>query len=318
MGFFIVTGIILIAAIIIGIWVCSEVKNKGSAVSAITLSAFAAVGVLSLLCSFTSIPTGYTGILTTFGRVENTTLDAGLRMKAPWQSVVKMDNRVQKINVDLSCFSSDIQELKISYTLNYQINKTNAMNIYRSIGEGYYATVIEPSISESVKIVMAQYTAEDIVSNRSDVASQIELLLSDTLSNYDINVVGTAIEDMDFTDAFTNAVEAKQVAAQNKLQAEIEQEQKTMEQEAAAARAVIDAQAVAEVAKIQAEAELEVVKIQADAAEYAGQKEAAKNQAIAKSLTPDLIDYYYIDRWNGELPESYVGSDNPATIVSVR
>ncbi|MBR4906596.1 MAG: hypothetical protein IKZ44_07040, partial [Clostridia bacterium] len=111
-----------------------------------------------------------------------------------------------------------------------------------------------------------------------------------------------AVEDIDFTDAFTNAVEAKQVAAQNKLTAETEQAQKTMEQEAAARRQVIDAEAAAEVAKIQAEADLEVTKIQADAAEYAGLKEAAKNKAISEWLTDQLLRYYYIQQWDGKLP----------------
>ena len=55
----------------------------------------------------------------------------------------------------------------------------------------------------------------------------------------------------DFTDAFTNAVEAKQVAAQNKLKAQTEQEQATMEEEARAKRAIITANAEAEQAWLQ-------------------------------------------------------------------
>ena len=107
------------------------------------------------------------------------------------------------------------------------------------------------------------------------------------------------------------------MAAQNKLQAEIEQERKTMEQRAVAERAVIDANAAAEVARIQAEADLAVTKIQADAAEYAGQKEAAKNKAISENLTRDLLDYYYIQQWDGVLPQYYLGSDNVSTIIGM-
>ena len=104
---------------------------------------------------------------------------------------------------------------------------------------------------------------------------------------------------MDFSDEFTSAVEKKQVAVQNKL------------------RAQIDANAAAEVAKIGAQADLEVTKIQADAAEYAGQKEAAKNKAISGCLTEHLIRYYYIQQWNGKLPETYLGSDNVSTIIGI-
>ncbi len=283
--------------------------------------------LLTWLGCIASVPTGHTGVLTTFGKVEDKTFDAGFNMKAPWQKVITMDNRVQKANTTLACFSSDIQEVTIAYTLNYQIDKANAQEIYKNVGTAYYDTVIVPNIAEAVKVVTAQYTAEQLVGSRAELAEAIDAVLSENLAKYNIQVVSTAIEDMDFTDAFTNAVEAKQVAAQNKLQAEIEQAQKVMEQEAAAQMAIIQANAAAETAKIQAEvnaetakikaeADLEVVKIEADGVEYAGQKEAAANQAIAESLTDELLKYYYIQNWNGELPDTYVGSEDVSTIIT--
>lgn len=311
--------ILMAALIVVGIVaaIVSSARSKSAAVAALSITLVAAI-VATLTASAASIPTGYTGILTTFGRVEDRTLDAGFNMKAPWQKVVKMDNRIQKVNVALSAFSSDLQQVDVSYTINYQIDKQNAMNIYRSVGKQYYDVVIQPNILESFKVAAAKYTAEELIANRNELAAKVEELLSESLNDYNINVVSTAIEDMDFSDAFTNAVEEKQVAAQNSLKAQIEQERLTMEKEAEAARSVIDANTASEVAKIQAQADLEVTKIQADAAEYAGQKEAAKNKAIAESLTPELVDYYYIDAWNGTLPSTYVGSENPSTIVTVK
>lgn len=295
--------------------------------SFIPLVAGILIGVLLIfLGCVASVPTGHTGVVTTFGKVEDKTLDSGFNMTAPWQKVVKMDNRVQKANTTLACFSSDIQEVTVSYTLNYQIDKANAQEIYKTVGTSYFDTVIVPNIAESVKVVTARYTAEELVGSRAELAEAIDSVLTASLAKYNIQVVSAAIEDMDFTDAFTNAVEAKQVAAQNKLQAEIEQAQKVMEQEAAAQMAVIQAQAAAETAKIQAEvnaetakikaeADLEVVKIEADGVEYAGQKQAAANKAISESLTEDLLQYYYIQQWNGELPDTYVGADDVSTIV---
>lgn len=315
---YIIFGVFFIILFIVGI-VVAAMSEKPSAAIPIVIVVGLVIGIVgTVFASITSIPTGYTGIITTFGRVEDKTLDSGFNMKAPWQKIIKMDNRIQKINISLSAFSSDLQQVDVSYTLNYQIDKENAMNIYRSIGEKYYEVVIQPNILESFKVVAARYTAEDLIANRDELAAKVEELLSENLNGYNIKVASTAIEDMDFSDKFTNAVEDKQVAAQNALKAQIEQEQRTMEKEAEANRSIIDANTAAEVAKIQAEADLEVTKIQADAAEYAGQKEAAKNKAIAESLTPELVDYYYIDRWDGQLPSSYVGSDNPSTIVSVK
>lgn len=242
-----------------------------------------------------TIPAGHTGVVTTFGRVENYTLDSGLHMVAPWKSVIKMDNRVQKQTANLACFSSDIQEVSMAYTVNYQISKSNAMTLYSTVGTDYYATVIAPNIAESVKIVTARYTAESLVEKRNELAEEIEALLAAKLEPYSIEVSGTSIEDMDFTDAFTDAVEAKQVAQQNKLRAETEAEQR----------------------KVEAQAAADVRKLEADAAAYetttkAG-AEAAANQQIAASLTPELIEYLYAQGWNGELPKI---TGNGSTIVN--
>ena len=76
---------------------------------------------------YASIETGHTGVVTIFGKVENYTLDAGIHIKAPWQNVIKMDNRIQRATESLSCFSSDIQEVNMLYTLNYQISSKDAM-----------------------------------------------------------------------------------------------------------------------------------------------------------------------------------------------
>ena len=308
-------GIIaLLAGIGVGIYYFVNEK-KGVALVVVSLGLLLGIG-LSFLGCIASVPTGHTGVVTTFGKVESITFDAGISFKAPWQSVITMDNRVQKANTVLSCFSADIQEVTVSYTLNYQIDKANAQEIYKTVGASYYDTVIVPNIAEAVKLVTARYTAEQLVGSRAELATAIEEVLSENLKRYNIQVASAAIEDMDFTDAFTNAVEAKQVAAQNKLQAEIEQAQKVMEQEAAAEMAIIQANAAAETAKIKAQAELEVVKIEADGVEYAGQKEAAANKAISESLTGDLLEYYYIQNWNGELPDTYVGSDDVSTIIT--
>ena len=264
--------------------------------------------VALILSCFTSVPAGFTGVPVTFGKVADYTMDSGFHVKSPFTEVIKMDNRIQKHTVNMSAFSKDIQETAVVYTINYQISKGDAMTIYRTIGREYFDTVIAPNISEAVKTATAHYTAEGLINNRDKLAQEIEAILTELLSKYHIEVIGTSIEDLDFTDAFTNAVEAKQVAAQNKLKAQTEQEQATMEEEARAKRAIITANAEAEQAVIAANADLEVVKIQAEASLYAGQREAEMNQRIAEALSPELINYYWIKQWNGELPSTMLGS----------
>ena len=259
------------------------------------------------LCCFTTVPTGYTGIVTTFGRVENYTFDAGFHVKSPFQKVVKMDNRTQKAVETLQAFSSDIQQVDISIAVNYSIDQSTAEKLYKTVGEEYYSKILYPRLLENTKAVFSKYTAEKLVAYRENLSSEITALVLEDVSDFGINVSSISVQDIDFTDAFTNAVEAKQVAQQNKLTAETEQAQLTMQAEQEAARQVIKAQADAEQAKIAAQADLEVTKIQADAAEYAGQKEAAKNKAIAESLSSELVRYYYIQQWDGRLPETMLG-----------
>ena len=252
----------------------------------------ASVVVIALIFAircFSFVPTGHTGVVTLFGKVENYTLDSGVHFKNPFARVIKMDNRIQKESVELSCFSSDIQEVEVVFTLNYQISKEYAMNIYKTIGKNYFDTAVSPIITESVKTVAARYTAEDLINKRNELAMTIEADMKEKLLAFNIELVSTSIEDMDFTDAFTNAVEEKQVAAQNKLKAETE-----------AAQKVVEAEAEAQIRRVTAEAEAYEILQRAEA-------EAQANQKLAESITDRLIEYRYYEVWDGKLPQMVMG-----------
>ena len=267
------------------------------------------IGIIFLTNSCSSVPAGHTGILTTFGKVEDRILTEGLNWKSPFQKVIKMDNRTQKKVEEFQAFSSDIQEVNIMLAVNYSINQETAQNLYRTVGVEYYTNIVYPRLLESTKSVFSSYTAEQLIGNRENLSNEIKDLVIPDVARYGIIISDISVQDIDFTDAFTNAVEAKQVAAQDKLTAETKQAQLTMEAEQEAQRQVIKAQADAEQAKIAAQADLEVTKIQADAAEYAGLKEAAKNKAISEWLTHDLLQYYYIQQWDGKLPTYMLGEN---------
>ena len=247
------------------------------------------IALIFAISCFSFVPTGHTGVVTLFGKVENYTLDSGIHFKNPFARVIKMDNRIQKESVELSCFSSDIQEVEVVFTLNYQISKEYAMNIYKTIGKNYFDTAVSPIITESVKTVAARYTAEDLINKRNELAMAIETDMKEKLLIFNIELVSTSIEDMDFTDAFTDAVEAKQVAAQNKLRAETE-----------AAQRVVEAEAEAQIRRVTAEAEAYEILQRAEA-------EAQANQKLAESITDRLIEYRYYEVWDGKLPQMVMG-----------
>ena len=262
------------------------IVHRGRIVAAALVAVIALIFAISC---FSFVPTGHTGVVTLFGKVEDYTLDSGVHFKNPFARVIKMDNRIQKESVELSCFSSDIQEVEVVFTLNYQISKEYAMNIYKTIGKNYFDTAVSPIITESVKTVAARYTAEDLINKRNELAMAIETDMKEKLLIFNIELVSTSIEDMDFTDAFTDAVEAKQVAAQNKLRAETE-----------AAQRVVEAEAEAQIRRVTAEAEAYEILQRAEA-------EAQANQKLAESITDRLIEYRYYEVWDGKLPQMVMG-----------
>ena len=262
------------------------IVHRGRIVATVLVVVIALIFAISC---FSFVPTGHTGVVTLFGKVEDYTLDSGVHFKNPFARVIKMDNRIQKESVELSCFSSDIQEVEVVFTLNYQISKEYAMNIYKTIGKNYFDTAVSPIITESVKTVAARYTAEDLINKRNELAIAIETDMKEKLLIFNIELVSTSIEDMDFTDAFTDAVEAKQVAAQNKLRAETE-----------AAQRVVEAEAEAQIRRVTAEAEAYEILQRAEA-------EAQANQKLAESITDRLIEYRYYEVWDGKLPQMVMG-----------
>lgn len=263
-----------------------------------------AVAMLGVSLFVTQIPTGFTGVLTTFGKVEeNITLDAGINFKMPWQKIVTLDNREQRSNFAFNAFSSDIQQTAVAGSINYKINPATAMTLFKTVGTNYKDTLIVPRLLENVKIVFGRYTAENLISKRDLLADEVLTLMRTDLESYGITIMTIAIEDIDFTDSFTNAIEAKQVATQEKLRAQTVQEQATMEAEAQAERQRIAAQAEADVAKIQADADAYSITTKAAA-------EAEANTKINASLTQELIDYVQANNWNGQLPTTFMGADS--------
>lgn len=206
-----------------------------------------------------------------------------------------MDNREQKTPFSTQAFSSDIQQVDIVGSINYAINKSTAMTLFKEVGTDYFSKLVNPRMLENTKAVFSKYTAENLVSAREQLSVQIRDNLSREMERYGISIISVSIENIDFTDAFTDAVEAKQVAAQRKLQAEIEQEQKTMETEQQAERQKIEAEAKANVVKIDADAEAYSTRVKAEA-------EAEANRKIAESLTDELINFTQVNQWNGQLP----------------
>ena len=311
--FAVVIGILLILAAIVAPLVMSanELRGGGFASMVCILLAIIIVGASCI----STVPTGHTGILTTFGRVEERNLPEGMNFHAPWQNITTMTNKEQRDSGNGLAFSKDMQEVSYAYTTRHQLLSAYAPNVYKTVGTDYYNIVIDPTVNAVIKEQIGKANAEGLITSREGVTALVNDEVAELCSAYGLNVT-VIIDNFDFTDAFTNAVEAKQVATQEKLRAQTEQERLTMEAQQKAERNRIEAQSAAEIARINAEADLEVQRISADAAEYAGQKEAAVNTAIAQSVTLELIEYQYALRWDGKLP-TYMMGEGSTPIVNL-
>lgn len=286
--------------------------NMGKFIAMVLVVVLLVVGFIDLVepngWGFLSkVPNGKVAVVTEFGKAQDEVLEPGLHTKGYFQVLHPMSVQKQKMSVELAAFSSDIQQVNTLITLNYNIDKVNAATLYREIGSNYVSTLMYPRVQENAKIVFSRYTAENLVQKRDVLSTEILTLMQEDLSSYGIHVSEVAIENIDFTDAFTNAVEAKQVATQEKLTAQTQQERLTMEAEAQAERETIAAQAQAERNKIAADAEAYAIMTKAEA-------EAEANAKVAASLSDALIDYVRAQAWDGKLPT--ITGDTP-TIVDM-
>lgn len=111
-----------------------SVKKAMTGVVAIVL-----VAILCLTC-ITVIPSGHTGVVTVFGKVSSTVMQEGFHVKAPWQSVHKMDNRVVKLEVSTEAFSKDLQTVETKLAVNYRLDTSMSFHVYKNIGKDFENT----------------------------------------------------------------------------------------------------------------------------------------------------------------------------------
>lgn len=266
--------------------------------------------ILIAFSPYVMVPTGHTGVVVTMGRVSDEVLPEGLQFKLPWQNVIFIDNRTQKAQVVTQAFSSDIQQVDVVCSVNYSIDRETSQNLYRNVGTEYYNTVMLPRIMENLKGTFSKYSADNLVMARETLAQQILKLLVPELKPYGIEVLSVAIENIDFTDAFTDAVESKQVAEQTKLKTIIQQEELLSIEESSAKRLQITAEANSEVSRINADARAYALRTQAEA-------EAETNKLIAESITDQLIKYVEANNWNGVLPQFMAGGGDIMPILNM-
>jgi len=231
-----------------------------------------------LMTSFTAIGPGERGVRMTFGKPSPTVLDPGIHLKIPLVQTIKhMNVRIQKSEASQTAASKDLQDVTTQVAVNWSINPVDAEWVYQHIGneQSLVNKVITPTIANVVKAVTAKYDAEELISKRDQIRALMEKQITAGVAPFKIQVQGVNITNFSFSSQFTEAIEKKQVAQQQALQATF----------------VLQ--------RIKVEAQQKVAQAQ-------GQSEAQK--LLQATLTPEIIRLNAVQKWDGVLPKVVGGN----------
>jgi regulator of protease activity HflC (stomatin/prohibitin superfamily) len=224
------------------------------------------------------IGAGQRGVVQNFGAVQDEVLNEGLHFIIPVvQTVIRVDVKIQKVMTDAASSSSDLQDVDLSVALNYHIIPEKANIVYQTIGVQFKERIIDPAIQEVMKAVSARYTAEELITKRPAVSTEMRDALESRLLESNISVDAFSIINFSFSQTFTDAIEAKQTAEQNALKAK---------------------------------RDLDRIKVEAEQTIAAATAEAEALRLQKMNISPDLIELRKIEanlkaieKWNGILPQ---------------
>lgn len=283
MGVFV--GIIIGAiALGCGIWAGMSFENDRAIMGTIATILCIAMAIAFIIVpfSFHTVDTGEVAVVKHFGEAKEVKTP-GLNYSF-WGThrFVYLDTKVQDLPIETMAYSSDAQTMTIQMNVQFQIQSEKALEIVKSYGTLEALTAkISSIITEQPKSVVSTYNAMDIIANRAAVTPAIaEAIKTAVGDGYYVTIVNVTITNIDFSDAFEQAVEDKMIAEQAKLKAEYENEKV--------------------VAAAKADAEAKIV---------AAEAEAKANELLEKSLTDKILQDKYLDKWNGVLPSVVAGED---------
>lgn len=242
----------------------------------------AVILLFMFLRPFKIISPGNRGIIINFGAVSPQVLNEGIHFRIPiYQTIREIDVRVQKEETDAAAASKDLQQISSKVAVNFNVVPELAAQLYQNVGMDYKSKIIDPAIQESIKAVTAKYTAEELITKRQDVSTEIKEILAAKLKPL-FKVDNFNIINFDFSKEFNAAIESKQTAQQLALKAQ------------------------QDLVRIKIEAEQKVTQAQAEAKSLEAQK---------AQITPELVELRKveaqlkaIEKWNGVMPQ-YAGGD---------
>lgn len=269
---------------------------------------------ITVTSSFKIIPTGYTGVRTTFKQVDNVVLQNGLNFKLPFvQKIITVNNKMQDMDFAGPIWSETSERTALYYaniTVSYQINPEKSAWIYANVS-GYKDNLISDSIVASAIKSSSKTLNSTEATNRSMIEPLTQEILQASLdSKYGENTViihKVVIGNTDFEDSYNQAIADKQKQQIAYEQQQIENQKAVEKAEADAKVAEINANAEKQKTEIAAEAQANAIKIEAKA-------QAEANKMINDSVTANVIAYMQADKWDGAKPKVMLGDDSQVIV----
>ena len=276
--------------------------------------------IIAAFSMFYTIESGQEGVLLTFGQAGKVPSQPGLHFKLPFvQRVVKFDMRTQALGQSAiegggnggaleSASSKDLQIVSVELVVNYRLSTGKSAEIFSTIGAGYEDTVIIPAVHEATKAVIAKFNAQELITNREQVRSEIQALLQEKMQQFNINVQSVSITKFDFSKQFNDAIEAKQTSEQLALKASNDLK-----------RIEVEAQQRAAEATGQRDAKIAIAEGDSQATVLNAKAEAEKVRLVQEQLkqSPQYVSYLLALKWSGNLPSNYLGSGGVIPFLNV-
>lgn len=253
-----------------------------------------------LICVFgflTKIPANHVGIVySPFGGTKESTLDEGFAKKSPLDKVYKMSTEVQTKTVeDLTTQTKDAQFVTSCLDIKYKVNESNAYVVfkqYRTLDK-MSENLIVSATQRVLEHITTTYNVIDILGEkRNEIYSQLEVELAEELETYGVQFVSITINDMDAGDELEAAITAEAVAKK-----EVE----------TAAQQLLKTETEAKQKSVQAQAEQDAARIEAETKIIEAEAEKKANELLNQSLSADILQKLWIEKWNGKMPEYYGG-----------
>jgi regulator of protease activity HflC (stomatin/prohibitin superfamily) len=263
-------------------------------------------GLIFLVFGFlVKIPANNVGIVySPFGGTKEETLSEGLKVKNPLDKVYKFSTETQTTIVEnLTTQTKDAQYVTSILNVKYKVDPSNAYLVfkqYRTI-DRMSADLIKSTTQRVLEHSTTNYNVIDILGEkRNELYSELEVELAKELALYGVEFISITIDDMDAGEKLENAIadeavakKAVETAEQNLLKAETEAKQKS----------------------VQAKAEQEAAKIEAETKLIEAEAEKKANEMLDQSLSDDILQKLWIEKWDGKQPTYYAGSGEGAGIM---